>query len=227
MRPVHPDAGARTGNLTHVTRSATSGHEHPWRQYLIVLVALAAALGGLMHQCSRRPIAHPPGQLAPLEPRQHALEGTDAFEFKGYALTPRAVFELEARILSTVRYRFDPGAPLAPYDFALGWGPMSDTAVLEQLEITQGSRFYTVYPQAPELDLPTLMRHSSNMHLIPASEAVERLLASARVGHVVGIAGSLVDAKRADGYAWRTSLTRADTGAGACELVFVERAWLR
>jgi len=30
-----------------------------------------------------------------------------------------------------------------------------------------------------------------------------------------------------DGFAWRSSLTREDTGAGACELVYVESAALR
>lgn len=33
----------------------------------------------------------------------------------------------------------------------------------------------------------------------------------------------LVDARRGNGFVWRTSLTRDDTGAGACELVYVEQ----
>ena len=227
MRLVHTDDAVTSTNLAAVKRPATPPYERPWRQYGVVLVALAAGLGGLMNYWSHRPIEHAPGQIAPSQPRQTPLEAASPIEFKDYVLEPRAAFAVEARILSTTRYRFDPGARLAPYDFALGWGLMSDTAVLLRLEITQGSRFYTVYPQAPELDLPALMRHSSNMHLIPANEAVARLLASARVGHVIGFEGRLVDASRRDGYAWKTSLTRTDTGAGACELVLVETAWLR
>ena len=34
--------------------------------------------------------------------------------------------------------------------------------------------------------------------------------------------GFLVDIKRDDGWHWNTSLTREDTGAGGCEIVFVE-----
>jgi hypothetical protein len=31
-----------------------------------------------------------------------------------------------------------------------------------------------------------------------------------------------VEAQGRDGWSWRSSLTREDTGAGACELVFVQ-----
>ena len=35
------------------------------------------------------------------------------------------------------------------------------------------------------------------------------------------IEGWLVEARAADGWRWRSSLTRDDTGGGSCELVFV------
>jgi hypothetical protein len=38
--------------------------------------------------------------------------------------------------------------------------------------------------------------------------------------------GFLVEARADDGWRWRSSLTRDDTGARACELVFVERVRL-
>ena len=41
------------------------------------------------------------------------------------------------------------------------------------------------------------------------------------------LGGELVDAVRPDGFTWRTSLSREDTGAGACELFLVESAELR
>jgi len=36
------------------------------------------------------------------------------------------------------------------------------------------------------------------------------------------LTGTLVDATRDDGALWRTSLTRTDAGAGACEVLLVE-----
>jgi hypothetical protein len=42
------------------------------------------------------------------------------------------------------------------------------------------------------------------------------------VAAVVHLRGTLVDATRDDGAWLRTSLTRTDTGAGACEVMLVE-----
>jgi hypothetical protein len=39
---------------------------------------------------------------------------------------------------------------------------------------------------------------------------------------VVTLRGRLVEASGADGWRWRSSLTREDSGAGACELVLVD-----
>jgi hypothetical protein len=43
-----------------------------------------------------------------------------------------------------------------------------------------------------------------------------------RDGQVVHLTGTLVDATRDDGAWIRTSLTRSDSGAGACEVMLVE-----
>jgi hypothetical protein len=43
-----------------------------------------------------------------------------------------------------------------------------------------------------------------------------------RVGQVVKIIGKLVEVQASDGWRWRSSLTRKDTGNGACELIYVE-----
>ena len=61
------------------------------------------------------------------------------------------------------------------------------------------------------------------MHMVPASADVERALKSIVPGQQVTFSGYLIEARAADGWHWRSSLTREDTGAGACELVWVER----
>ena len=45
-----------------------------------------------------------------------------------------------------------------------------------------------------------------------------------REGSIVELRGFLIEAQADDGWRWRSSLTRDDTGARACELLFVERA---
>jgi hypothetical protein len=39
--------------------------------------------------------------------------------------------------------------------------------------------------------------------------------------------GYLVEVRGRDGFRWRSSLTREDTGNGACELVWVEKLDVR
>jgi hypothetical protein len=43
-----------------------------------------------------------------------------------------------------------------------------------------------------------------------------------REGDVIVLQGYLVDVDHDSGWRWRTSMNRTDTGAGACEIVFVE-----
>ena len=170
-----------------------------------------------------RSIAHAPGVLAPAAPTQTPIEAGSAFMHQGYALTPRADFSVHARVLGREHYYFDRGADLSPTDLALGWGPMSDSAVLDRLDIGQHSRYY--FWSADELPIPRdrIVNHSSNMHLIPASEDIADAIDDVIAGDLVNFKGKLVDASSSDGWRWASSLSRSDTGNGACELVYVER----
>ena len=62
------------------------------------------------------------------------------------------------------------------------------------------------------------------MHLIPANAAVERALKKARKGHFIRITGQLVEVTHPGGWRWTSSLTRSDSGANSCELIYVETA---
>ena len=191
-------------------------------RWLFLSLLALALLGGYRWQ--QRPVETGPGVLVAESPRQSGTERVP-FEFDGYRVTPRAEFELRARVLSTERYRFDAGADLSPLDLALGWGPMSDQAMLDRLRIDQGARWFRMYWDEPlAVDPQQLFLHSANMHMVPAEEWVLDALKKARPGQVVHLRGLLVDVERDDGWSWRSSLSREDTGGGSCELVFVEHA---
>ena len=184
----------------------------------LVLIALAA-----LHEFSMRPVAHGPGELAPDEPLQTDLsQPQPRLQMKDASLEPLAKFVLTARVLSREDYQFDDGADLSPTDLALGWGRMSDSAVLNHIEIHQGVRFYTWSVREYPIPRREIETSSTNMHMIPANDEVARALKRVRVGDLVTMDGLLVEADRPGGWRWRSSLTRDDTGAGACELVYVE-----
>ena len=196
------------------------------RLLLIALVAVSGwgAYDGYVH----RERHHSPGQIAPDEPRQRNIVTGVPFRLGSFMLTPRAEFSAEARVLAKENYYVDAGAKLIPVDFAMGWGPMSDTALIERLRISQSGRFY-FWGYSGESPAPheEIIRSSANMHLIPADSAAKKVLSAARVGDVLTIEGDLVDAKSDGGWLLKSSLTRDDSGAGACEIVYVKRASIR
>jgi hypothetical protein len=141
----------------------------------------------------------------------------------GYRIVPLEKFNFEARVLHTEHYSMDREAQLAPVDLALGWGPMANPSVIEKVTVTQSNRFY--YWHVDEFPIPRrdIEVNSANMHMVPANAEVERALKSIHSGQHVTFSGYLIEARAPDGWHWRSSLTREDTGAGACELVWVER----
>jgi len=192
------------------------------KRMLYLLVILAVLFG--WRDWTHREILHPPGVLVAGPPRQLTPGDAQPFQFEGYRLNPRARFELRARVLSRENYRWSEGADLSPVDLALGWGAMSDQAVLDRIRISQGGRwYYTRYEQPAPLPDREIIRQSGNMHIIPADALVRKRLQAIRRGDIVHARGYLVDAAHESGFRWHTSLSRDDSGNGACELFYVER----
>lgn len=191
-----------------------------WKRLLIALVIIWAAYSAW----EKRTVEHGAGVIAARAPQQELLSEEPAFEFNGYRITPLATYDVEARLLSRESYRMGREAELSPLDFGFGWGRMSDESILQQIEISQSNRF--MHWRVKEFPIPQreIETSAANTHLIPADSAVARQLDKMRVGQVVRLRGRLVRADAADGWHWISSLSRDDTGAGACELFWVEQA---
>lgn len=194
-----------------------------WRWILVAFI-----LFGAWRYFSSGEVQAGPGQIAPGEPIQSRASPSAAIHLDDYTLEPLANFEIEARVLRTENYRLGREAELSPLDFALGWGAMSDSAVIAQLNISQSGRFYYYqWQNEPPIPAGEIAIRSANMHLIPANADIEARMKAVRVGQVVRMRGQLVEARASDGWKWRSSLTRNDTGAGACELIRVESLSIR
>ena len=163
------------------------------------------------------------GMPAAKEPIQVAADLPPPFLHAGYTLTPRARYTVTAVVLSRERYRNDREADLAPLDLALGWGPMSIASVINDLKISQSGRWYEYsYPGEPPLDPGQIATHSANTHCLPADDVRSELLAVKR-HELVTLEGYLVEVAGDGGYHWKSSLSREDTGAHACEVLWVTR----
>ncbi len=187
-----------------------------WHWLFIVIV-----LFGGWHHWNTRPVSRDAGVLVRSIPLQDGVEQAPPLARGDYRITPLQSFTLQGRVLAAAHYRWDREAELAPVDLALGWGPMSDQMVLKDISITQSGRFY--HWRVSEFRIPRreIETHSANMHMIPSTDEIEHKLKKVRVGQLVKVEGYLVEVRGADGWSWRSSLTRDDTGAGACELIWV------
>jgi len=191
-----------------------------WTKLIFIVVI---AFGAYQHY-GQRAVVHGPGVLAAEDPQQTAVNAAQPQTINGFQVTPLAGFNIKARVLASTNYHLGREAELSPVDLALGWGRMSDETVLKQIDIRQSNRFYYWHVDAFPIPREEIESHSANMHMIPADARVEKILKSARVGQLVQLRGYLVEAKSADGWRWQSSLTRHDTGNGACELVLVQNA---
>lgn len=199
------------------------------RRLFLLLMAVALVVG-VRQSCSERQVRRPlPGILVAEAPEQRPLSRGEApaFRIGDYRIEPQAAYRLRARLLSRKAYRLGREAELSSLDFALGWGPMSDSSLLSKLSISQSGRFFWLrWDETPPVSPQEIFGSAANTHLIPADDTVRRTLDRMRPGHVIGLHGLLVNASAPDGWSWRTSLMRHDTGAGACELFWVVDAWI-
>ncbi len=189
------------------------------KMMFIVFIALL-----ILRSCENK-TSHPAQlpQSTQLEPTQNA-PSKKPFEFKGYSITPLADFEITAKILSREKYHLGEEANLSPLDLALGWGRMADDEVLKNIDVSQSNRWY--YWETDTLPIPQreIETHSANMHMIPQDDTIKSILLGAKEGDIVNIKGALVRVDKGDNWHWQSSLSRDDTGDGACEVVFVESA---
>jgi len=188
-----------------------------------ILFIAFIVMGWFAYNRINRPITYPPGVLIPNDPSQQPPRNETAFAYKDFQIKPLATFAIDARVLHRKIYRYDPGAALAPVDLAVGWGAMSDQTVLDRLDVSQASRFYFYEWQGqPPIPREEIVSHSSNLHLIPQNDEIASECKSLRTGELVHLSGLLVEATGPAIGTLRSSLSRTDSGRGACEIVWVE-----
>lgn len=140
---------------------------------------------------------------------------------KGFRITNLESVKITGLVLSTAYYTFDTGAKISPMDLALGWGAMANPNILNYFDISQSDRHTYWYSQHMPIKAEEIARSLTNMHLIPANSAVYAELKRIKKNQTIVITGSLVFVEK-EGWSWKSSLSRTDTGDGACEVVWVD-----
>jgi len=150
-------------------------------------------------------------------------QSAPAFRMGDATLTPLAAFSVAARVLGREDYRFGRESAYSPTDLALGWDSMSAPGIAERLQVSQGGRWYRFHwdSDGPPIAPAEIVRNSANVHMVPADAAAAAALARVHAGELVRLDGWLLRIDADDGWHWRSSMSRTDTGAGACELLLV------
>ena len=135
-------------------------------RFWTIVIAVIAGVGWLFFHEPER--SRPPGVLCRWEPKQGPLlaKPEPKWRVAGWTLTPLASYSVRARVLSARRYRYDYTAALAPVDLALGWGRMSDSAVLGKLSLSQRGRWYNFSYSDAVIPVAEMELCSANTHII-------------------------------------------------------------
>jgi hypothetical protein len=183
-----------------------------------------ALFGMWNHRWTPRALKIPAGvMVAPGEPVQRDIPSSAqrSFRFKGAKLVPLAHFQAQARLISVAWYS-DRDSEFSPVDLGISWGKMSDSKNLDALRWKHGTRFLSYYwdqagPPIPQLELDSSI---ANIHVITEDARLLKRIEGLAAGSLIRIRGDLVKVQ-GENYQWQSSLSRTDTGAGACEVLFL------
>ena len=166
------------------------------------------------------------------EPLQEASDRrpfTTTIKGYTYTLTPRATYAIAGLVVSQHR-----GDALLNLYHQADPGNIRDVCVVWGEDITNGSyrkvtfwsgEFTCSYSWSGALTPAFNPEKASNNHLIPADSAVAGRIGAIHVGDQIRMTGLLVDytvtKNGQEIFTRRTSLTRGDTGNGACEILYV------
>ncbi len=92
---------------------------------------------------------------------------------------------------------------------------------------SQSDRWYFFeYRHETPFTTSYIINHSSNNHIIPATENIRKAVKTVKAGQKIILDGFLINLKgtyRGQNVWWNTSLSRSDTGDNSCELFYVSK----
>lgn len=200
------------------------------RMTAVVIVALALYLG--YTQIYMRPTAVSRGREldAGGEPQQAALASPEVltvkFHGRSYRVEKHHSYEITGEVLSLETYNVAFRSEFFDVDLGLIWGPRL-AELKRKYSFNQGARWLFWRSDDPVTDEERryITSHISNNHLIPAagSRNLSRAIRWPGHGDKVRIKGCLVTIRSPSGDVLAASSTsRDDSGAGACEVIWVD-----
>ena len=141
-----------------------------------------------------------------------------------------AEYKIQGRVVDVQDYiPYSIESFLSPVDFGIAWGELARDENIEKLEFNSIGNRFLKYNTADREWLADfggwdgVGRYIANNHIIPANKEIKKLIDAVRIDDYVEITGYLVRVTcKNPNFRWSSSLSRADDGAGACEVLLVE-----
>jgi len=184
---------------------------------VVILAAMIIFAGRMLAVEPYQGFIAEPQQTMLASPIQTKISGSDG----EVQLTLLAQYIIEGVVKSKELYLLDYPSQISKYDFALAWGDLNREAIDEYIRYSQSGRWYCYrYSEDSPVSQNYIANHSANVHLIHRDGDILRKIVLAATGSHVRIKGFLVNANFSEA-SWETSLSRGDTGNGACEIMYV------
>ena len=167
-------------------------------------------------------ITYPAGITASDQPNQTNVSGVNEWKLDDFNFKALAEYQIKARVLGRNNFSIGKESEISPFDLALGWGSMSDQNVIDKIDISQSNRWYKWKADVLPLPVKEISLSSANVHIIPKDETMKDNFDEVYTGSLIEMKGFLVEVTTPDGWRWKSSLKRDDTGSGSCELFWVE-----
>lgn len=132
----------------------------------------------------------------------------------------KAEYDIRGVVKGKKKYS-DYSSQVSKYDIILVWGDLNKKEYDQHISYSQSGRWYYYTYDQEMIEGNFIAKQSANIHLIPENEDIADKINKVRKNDYIRIKGHLVDVDFSDGI-WETSMTRGDTGNGACEILFVK-----
>ncbi|MFM7468033.1 MAG: hypothetical protein ACKO37_00825 [Vampirovibrionales bacterium] len=194
-------------------------------------VTLPVTHGTLMGS-SQVGLAAPVQQAIPLNAQTTVVLKQGASKVE---LIKQARYTLTGKVMGTTHFDKLPITAweneIIPTDVTLAWGQLAYDSPQKEVRYWQANREFFFASQRSSLTKEYILSHSSNTHLIPASENLRKALKAMHSGELVELQGFLVNVKpvQTSGVTegvndwWPTSMYRDDAGAWSSETMYVTR----
>jgi len=131
-----------------------------------------------------------------------------------------AEYTVEGVIKSKKKYTDYP-SQISQYDVALAWGNLNEQEIDSHIRYSQSGRWYYYnFDKDVSVSSSYIAEHSANVHLINQNLLVLKKIENLNMNDHIKLIGYLVNVNFENG-SWKSSLTRTDTGNGACEIMYV------